>query len=230
LFVNSDFTVQRINLEALDANLYQDNLRVLRAGSTYDFVDSTNAVNRIEANVFKGFGWDTDNGGLSHSRANGNASFWKGTANITRIQPVYEQFSFFASVDGQMASRGLFAAEEYALGGERFGSAFDPAELSGDSAIASRFELQYNGVSESKFLPSYQPYVFYDIGRVWNRGAIASELRAASLASAGVGTRFNIADSVTGGLEYAFPLTRSVATGGADGDAGRLFFNLQYRY
>lgn len=228
--VNSDFTAQRINLEALDENLYQDNLRVLRAGTSYDFVDSTNAVNRIEANVSKGFGWNTDNGGLDHSRANGNTSFWKGTANVTRIQPVYDRFSLFASADGQIASRGLFAAEEYALGGERFGSAYDPSELSGDSAIAGRLELQYNGVTEQKYLPSYQSYVFYDIGRVWNRGALSSELDEASLASAGVGTRFNFADSMSGGLEYSFPLTRKVAAAGADGQAPRIFFNLQYRY
>lgn len=230
-FVNSDFTAQRINLSSLDVNLYQDHLRVLKLGSAYDFLDSTNAVNRLEANIHKGFDWDTGNGGLSHSRNNGKASFWKGTANATRIQPLFGAFSAFASVDGQYSADPLYAAEEYALGGERFGSAYDPAELSGDSALAGRLELQYNGTSNYKYLPSYQPYAFYDIGKVWNRDRIGtSELKEASLASTGVGVRMNMAESLVGGAEFAVPLTRSVAANGQDGEAPRVFFNLQYRY
>jgi hemolysin activation/secretion protein len=230
-FVNTDFSVQRINLDVLDTNLYLDKLRVLKTGSAYDFVDSTNAVNRIEANLSKGFNWDTGNDGLAHSRANGKADFWKSTGNITRIQPVYGAFSLSASVDGQYSSAPLYAAEEYSLGGPQFGSAFDPSELSGDAGVAGRLELQYNGVSEGKFMSSYQPYVFYDIGKVWNRNVIgASELKEASLSSAGIGSRFNINESLTGSMELAFPLTQSVSASGRDGDSQRLFFNLQYRY
>ncbi len=230
-FVNSDFSVQRINLDSLSTNLYQDKLRVWKVGSAYDFVDQTNAVNRVEGNVSKGFSWDTGNDGLGHSRSNGNSNFWKGTANLTRIQPIYGAVSASASVDGQVASRALYAAEEYALGGERFASAFDPAEVSGDSAVAARLELQYNGTSENKYVPTYQPYAFYDVGRIWNRNVIAaSERKNASLASAGVGTRFNMADSMTGGMEVAFPVVGKVAASGEDGYAPRFFFNLQYRY
>lgn len=230
-FVNSDFSVKRANLDVLGSNLYQDNLRVIKAGSTYDFIDSLDAVNRFEGNVFKGLNWDAGNNGLSHSRANGKSSFWKATANTTRLQPVYGSWSVSAAADAQYSLNPLYSGEEYGLGGQQFGSAFDSAELSGDSAIAGRLELQYNGLTDSKYLPSYQPYAFYDIGKVWNRGvATASEAKTASLASTGLGVRLNLAQSITGNMELAIPLTQKVATAGEDGYAPRFFFNLQYRY
>lgn len=230
-FINTNFSVQRANLSVLDTNLYQDNLRVLNVGSSYDFLDSLDGVNRLEGNVSKGFNWNTGNDGLGHSRANGKASFWKATANATRLQPVYESWSLSTAIDGQYSRDPLYAAAEYALGGQQFGSAYDPAEISGDSGIAARLEMQYNGTADGKYLLSYQPYSFYDIGKVWNRNVIdASEPKQASLASAGVGTRLNITDKVTSNVELAFPLTRKVATAGDDGDFYRIFFNLQYRY
>lgn len=230
-YVNSDFSVQRNNLETLGANLYRDKLRVLRTGTTYDFLDGLDAVNRIDASVYKGFNWDTSNGGLAHSRSNGKASFWKATANVTRLQPVSGSWSIFAAADAQYSFDPLYSAAEYALGGQQFGSAFDSAELSGDSALAGRIELQYNGTSNYKYLPSYQPYGFYDVGKVWNRNnLLASDLKSASLSSTGIGARINFDQSLTGSMEVALPLIRKVATMGEDGAAPRFFFNLQYRY
>ena len=230
-FVNSDFSVQRVNLSSFNTNLYQDHLRVLTVGSAYDFIDTLNAVNRIEGNVSKGFSWGTGNNGLAHSRANGEASFLKATANITRIQPIVGSWSASASIDGQYSWDPLYSAEEYALGGQNFGSAFDPAEISGDSAIAGRIELQYNGTSDFQYLPTYQPYGFYDIGQVWNRDVLAlSEDKSAELSSYGIGARFNMSNALTGSMELAVPITRQVAASGDDGFSPRFFFNLQYRY
>lgn len=230
-FVNSDFYMQRVNLSSFNTNLYQDHLRVLTLGSAFDFIDQLNAVNRMEGSVSKGFSWGTSNNGLAHSRANGEASFVRFNANATRIQPITGPWAASLSVEGQYSLDPLYAAEEYALGGQRFGSAYDPAEISGDSAIAGRVELQYNGTSDYPYLPTYQPYVFYDIGEVWNRSIlVASEAKSESLASTGVGARFNMSDTLTGSMEYSVPLTRKVATGSGDGYEPRFFFNLQYRY
>lgn len=236
-FVNSDFNVGRNTLSVFNSDptlnfvQYQDNTRVLKVGSSYDFVDSTDAVNRLDGSASKGFNWDAGNGGLAHSRNNGNSSFWKFNANATRIQPIVGAWAAFASIDGQYAADALYSSEEYTLGGKNFGSAYDPAELTGDSGLAGRLELQYNGALETKYLATYQAYGFYDIGEVWNRNIIAaSEAKTASLASAGLGARLNFNDSISGSAELSFPLTRKVAASGEDGDSPRFFFNLQYRY
>ncbi|MEZ5690181.1 MAG: ShlB/FhaC/HecB family hemolysin secretion/activation protein [Rickettsiales bacterium] len=231
LFVNTDFSIQRVNLSVLDANIYNDNLRIWTTELTYDFVDETNAVNRLESSFAKGLNWFADSASLPHSRAGGKASFEKFNANFTRIQPVYGSWSISTSVDGQYSLDPLYSAQEYAIGGAQFGSAYDPAEITGDSGIAGRLELQYNGNTENKYVTSFQSYGFYDLGKVWNRNIVAnSEPKDNSLASAGIGTRFNILDSLTGDVELAFPLTRDVAAYGADGSAPRIFFNMQYRY
>lgn len=52
---------------------------MLNLGTAYDFVDSLNSINRLDANIAKGFAMGT-NGSQPTSRANGEQSFWKMTA------------------------------------------------------------------------------------------------------------------------------------------------------
>lgn len=228
--VNTDFTSRHANVEVLNiTNLYEDTLRVWTLGTSYDFIDSSSAVNQIAASASKGFKWDTGNGGRFHSRGNGQPDFLKFNATATRLQPVSGPWDFFGAVTGQYAANALYAAEEFALGGQTFGSAYDSAELTGDAGLATRLELRYSRRAE--FVQAYQAYGFYDLGRVWNRSIIpGTEMRHNSLASTGLGARFNITDAVSGGAEVALPLTRPVSANGADGAAPRAFFNLQVRY
>lgn len=230
-FINSDFALQRVAVTALGTNLYEDNLRVLTAGTAYDFIDPLNAVNRLEANAHQGFNWWAGNDGLGHSRANGEGDFTKFTANATRIQPIYGPWQARVTASGQYSFDPLYVAQEFAIGGETYGSAYDLAEITGDSGAAARAELQYNGELYDGFVNTYQIYGFYDIGAVWNRNIIGgTEYKRASLASTGVGTRFNIIGPVSGSVEFAYPLTRRVAGYGIDGNSPRIYSQLQYRY
>lgn len=228
-FVSSDFTVRNVDVNSLGADFYYDRTRVLSVGTAYDFVDSLNSINRLDANVAKGFAMGTD-GTQPKSRANGEASFLKMTGRASRIQPISGPFSAYAAASGQYSLDPLLAAEEFAIGGAEFGSAYDPAEITGDSGLAGRFELQYNQAPQA-FVDQYQLYAFYDLGRVWNRSPIpGSESEHVSLSSAGIGARFNIAESLSGSVEAAMPLTKTVSAFGADGDEPRGFFALQYRF
>lgn len=229
---NTDFTSRRINVDILgNANLYRDYLRVWTVGSSYDFLDSMSAVNQIAGSVSKGFSWDTGNNGRFRSRGNGEPAFLKFAGTASRIQPISGPWDVFGAVTGQYAANALLAAEEFALGGSSFGSAYDSAELTGDAGLATRLELRYSRADGDALVRAYQAYGFYDLGRVWNRSIIpGTEPGHASLASAGLGARFNINPAVSGGAEVALPLTRKVAAYGADGSAPRAFFNLQVRY
>ena len=230
-FVNSDFTVRNVEVDALGTNLYKDKTRVLSVGTAYDFVDNLSGINKLEGTIGHGFNWDTGQGVNARSRANGETDFTKMTGRATRIQPIYGPFSLFGSVSGQYSYEPLLASEEFTIGGSEYGSAYDSAEISGDSGVAARAELQFNQSVENEYLQQYQLYSFYDIGKVWNRDAIAgSENPHDSLASAGIGARLNLLKSVTAGVEGAVPLTRDVAARNNAGDNPRVFFNLQYRY
>ncbi len=230
-YASSDFTLRNVEVDTLGTSLYKDKTRVLNIGTAYDFVDGWSAINKAELNVSKGINWGTGKGLNNRSRANGDTDFEKASARISRIQPLWGNFSLFAAASGQHSADPLLASEEFTVGGAEFGSAYDSAEISGDSGVAARAELQYSESFADMMLNQYQLYTFYDIGKVWNRSPIpGSEQASDSLASAGIGARFNLLESVTGGIEGAVPLTREVAALNNSGDNPRLFFNLQYRY
>lgn len=230
-FVNADATLRNSEIDSFDANLSYDKVRVLALGTSYDFVDSTAAINRGELRFAHGIGAGTSVDGQPRSRANADPSFDKISSRLSRIQPIDGPWSLFAAAAGQYSHDPLVASEEFALGGSEFGSAYDAAELTGDSGAAGRLELQYNEAPQTDYLAQYQVYGFYDIGSVWNRNPVpGSEAPRSSLSSTGLGVRFNVNEQFSGGLEGTKPLTRKVAAFGADGDAPRVFFNLQYRY
>ncbi len=232
LYGNVQANIRHINASSLDDRLYEDKLRTLAAGGSYDFTDDWVGVNRMDALITKGFGWNDDSDNGVRSRANGRTNFWKFGGEVSRLQAIDGPWSLFGALSGQYSADPLLSVEEFALGGAAFGSGYDTAEVTGDSGLAGRLELQYSDSYSADFIPQYQFYGFYDVGRVWNRdiNAAAGDEEHDSLASAGVGTRFNIIDPVSASLELAFPLTRDVAALGTDGDNPRLFFGLQYRY
>ena len=217
------------NNDSLGTQLYHDSLRILRLDGAYDFADSLSGVNRVEATVSKGFGWDTSADGSNRSRADGHPEFYKGDLQASRLQQISGPYSVYVAATGQAASDTLLAAEEFGLGGPAFGSAYDPSEIIGDAGIAGRAELRYSRSGDWDLIPSYQFYGFYDIGKVWIRDAAAGA-DTASLADAGLGVRFNLMQPLSGSLELAEPLTKPVAALGQEGHQPRVFFSLAYRY
>ena len=68
-------------------------------------------------------------------------------------------------VSGQYALDPLFASEEFAVGGPVYGSAYDPAEITGDSGVAARAELRYSNTAPQASIDIFQIYGFYDMGK-----------------------------------------------------------------
>ena len=229
LFLNTDVTLRDTNTDYLAGNLFEDRTRVWTAGAAFDMADSWQGVNRLQGSVSKGLPWDVGVDENSHSRDTGTADFVKIDAKASRLQTISGPWSAQVSGSGQLSNKPLYAAEEFAIGGGEFGSAYDPAEITGDSGIVGRFELQYNQAPQLQFLQQYQLYGFYEGGAIWNRDATPGlEDKYDSLTDLGVGARFNISQSVSGSLEGALPLTHSVET--YSGYPARVFFGLQYRY
>ncbi len=64
-------------------------------------------------------------------------------------------------------------------------------------------------------------------GATWRKTPGANEPRRQTLASAGFGLRFNLTRAISGYVEAAQPLTRSVSS---EGDDPRAFFSLAMRF
>jgi len=230
-FGNVEVDHRRTKSMSLGAPLYTDRLNIARIGSTYDFVDSYSAINRFEGRLSKGLNFGDDGYPDIRSRSNGHTGFYKINGSASRLQPISGPFSLYVAATGQASSAALLSSEQFGVGGANFGSAYDPSEITGDSGIAGRTELQYSRYGDLEWVPSYQLYGFYDIGEVWVRNPAAGLERTESIASLGLGLRFNILDPISGNLEVAVPMTKDVAANSPNnGDDARVFFSLAYRY
>ena len=95
--------------------------------------------------------------------------FTKVNLDASRIQALPMGFTAFTALSAQVSADPLLAAEQFALGGPAFGSAYDPGAVAGDQGAAARAELRYGGEMAGRFPPSYQAYGFYDVGAVWDK-------------------------------------------------------------
>ena len=192
-----------------------DHLRMFRTGANYDIADAWNGVNQVIFEFTKGLqmlGASADFFRATPSRPNAKSDFEKYTGQISRQQDlgfIYPGIGVYAGFEAQLATDGpLPSSEQFGLGGPIWGRGYDPSDVVGDEGWAGRVELQYTGVPPGKLInwwQSYQPYVFYDEGRVSNHVATASD---PSLSSAGFGVRLAMLDHVTSDLEVAKPLSR----------------------
>ena len=226
-FVDGGLRYRDTSTDALGFGLYEDNIRSVYAGVAYDKFDALEGINRLNMDLAQGVSIAGANGPTDAlSRANADPEFTRIAADYSRLQSLGQNISVYAAVAGQYAFDPLFASEEFAIGRESFGSAYDPAEIAGDSGIAARAELRYSDLVDSTVLNMYQLYTFYDGGKVWNRDVLVGERESMSLTSAGLGTRLDFSHGVSGTAELAFPLTRNVSAEGDDDARG--FFSLNY--
>ena len=130
-------------------------------------------------------------------------------------------------VAGQWSADPLLSYEEFSLGGEQFGRAYDYGEVTGDDGVAGSGELRYCDSTRWPWLSEYQVYGFYDIGAVWNETPGGGTTRD-SLASAGAGLRLFLTSRLRASFEAAKPLTRMVQT--TDDEDWRFFFSAGVTY
>jgi hemolysin activation/secretion protein len=209
-----------------DAPVFDDHLRVLRVSANYADNDDVGNSNLAEIEVSQGLGFlgASQPSAVGLSRSGGRADFTKVAGSVTRRQMLGGRWGAQVDLAGQKSAAPLLLPEQFALGGARFGRAYDPAEIAGDDALAGSFELRYGGSVENPVLRSYQLYGFYDVGVIWNMEAGGAVAGRQSLASFGGGTRLALTHTIAANLELAKALTRQVAA--ENGKPLRAFFSI----
>jgi hemolysin activation/secretion protein len=201
-----------IRTDILGARVIEDRIRALRLGLSWRVLDRFDGQNVLEVDFSQGLG-GTDEGDLLKSRAGAKGVFNKLGFDYERVQFFSASTSLAVGIAGQWANTPLLSSEQYALGGRRYGRAYEPAELVGERALAFRLEPRYAGILDAPGFRSYQTYGFYDVGKVWRVGSPAAGVPASqSLASAGVGVRLFLQNKVAANFEAALPLTKTVAS------------------
>lgn len=216
--INAGLRLDYLNSERRDnisPDKSEDRVRAVRLNADWQFSDSHKGINTLQAEISRGL--DIFNAREDFSpnltRQRGRHEFTKITATATRQQAISDRFEIYAAITGQKSANILLASEEFGVGGQDFGSAYDSSEITGEDGFATRLELRYTNSFAKKWLPrNYQAYTWYDISRVWDRDSSSAKDQERSLASAGIGVRALFNEKISGTLDLALPLTRRVET------------------
>ena len=116
--------------------------------------------------------------GTSSIRIGSDAHFLKESAEITRVQDLFSigkvNTALKTSIGGQYTTDVLPPSEKFFLGGTRFGRGFYYGQVTGDRAIGSSLELQFNTqfsdlpLVNSDYQVPLQFYSFWDYGHSYN--------------------------------------------------------------
>ena len=209
----------------------EDRIRAIRAGLSWQSLDRFEGQNTLDVDISQGVGGTTKGDALK-SQVGADGMFSKLVFDYSRFQPLSAHWGLSVGVAGQWSGdTPLLSSEQFAIGGRRFGRAYDAAELVGNRGLALRLEPRYAGATSLSWLQAYHLLGFYDIGEVTKAGVQSAGTPATqSLASAGVGARLYLAGNMTAQLEAAWPLTKTVASAPDNGKAVRLLASLMWRF
>ena len=210
LRVDAGIEWKNARTDILAEELYDDRLRILKAGLNFNATDSWAGYSVLDVHYSQGlnlFGV-REAGSINLSREDGRPDFKKFEMLAGRIQALPWNLELYAIVSGQYSFDPLLSSEEFGFGGGQVGRGYDSSEITGDRGVAASVELRYNTEAPlfGKTL-TLQPYAFYDIGKVWNIDEDAKD--KVSAASVGLGTRFNFGNDWSADLNFAVPMTRS---------------------
>lgn len=177
--------------DILAAPFNEDRLRGLRLKADADMADRLQGINQFNVTISQGIEGlgSTVNGNPLASRAAGRVDFGKVEGYASRLQPLVANFSAMLATYGQYAFTPLLTPEQCGFGGARFGRAFDPSQMLGDSCWEVSGELRYDLPAGMMQLTQAQLYGFSDYGKLWTRAAAIGTLATTDGASAGAGVR-----------------------------------------
>lgn len=199
------------DLKAFNFVFIRDQIRTLRLNAKYNQADNWNGSTFFDATFSQGLNalGANDKNSDKSSRAEATPNFQKFELSISRIQQLTDNLTLVASGLGQVASDPLFSAEEIGYGGQSFGRSFDASEITGDDGLLASFEMRYDGMQKrGKF--GFQPYGFYDIGRLWNKDSTQISYQTAS--SAGLGMRISSSYGLNANTSFAIPFIKDIQT------------------
>jgi hemolysin activation/secretion protein len=114
-------------------------------------------------------------------------SFTTATLGFIHVKALSPLWQLRCDFDGQWASQDLPAAERFTFGGARFGKAFDPAELIGDSGAALSLQIIRQVGKRTPWLEASRVYMQADYGYAYDNYERISQ-EAASI-TAGISGR-----------------------------------------
>jgi len=212
--------------DVIGGNLFNDRIRSLRLGTTLDVVDRWRGINLVHSEISQGFNiFGASKEGFGDlSRPGGKVEYTKINVDFSRLQLLPRNYSILLAGKLQYGFDDLLSVEEFGFGGTRFGRGYDPSEIIGDHGASGKIEVRMDEYPNEVFLSHLQAFVFYDIGKVWNRNK-DSQPGQETAASAGFGARIDFNSFISGDIYVAKPLTRKVDL--EDNRDARVYFSIK---
>ena len=186
---------------------YEDRLRALRFAASFEENGWLEGVTRGAFRYTQNVSAFNASGGADRtSRLNMDVGAGFASMEVGRLQPLGGGFDIWAQGEAQRAFGVLSSFDEYAVGGSRFGRAFDASELTGKHGWAGSVELRYSLAELALPSDRAQIYVFSDTGSVWNTA------RRSTLSSGGAGIRLDTGLGIDGYIEFARVMGRPDGT------------------
>jgi hemolysin activation/secretion protein len=166
---------------------------------------------------------------VNPSAPDGQFVSWRGQAQYVRnLAP--DQL-LVLKLDSQIADRPLVPLEQVSFGGQDTVRGYRQDLLIGDNGLLASAELRFPvfstpGTSSNKQLLQIVP--FLDLGIAWNNDGIATATPN-TIASAGLGLRYQSGNSLLAKLDYGIPLTTFNNNRRTIQEQG-LYFSLSYNY
>jgi hemolysin activation/secretion protein len=181
--------------------IYKDHLRYVGLTADYKLQDRFAGWNYLSVTARQGLtilgASSKDDDLLSRDGASGNFSLL--SFSFSRLQQFSDVWSVKASVNGQWAGGPLLISQQFYLGDAAYGPGF----YSGDSGIFGYGEMRFDQSVSNDILKGYQLYGFFDKGAVWS---FNNDGQVLSIASAGAGIRFFLAEQWQAGVGFAVPV------------------------
>jgi hemolysin activation/secretion protein len=226
LVTHGAFNYQNITSTILGFPFYQDRIRSLVLGFSFDNIDTFHGINSVSSDVTHGFNfWGASEHELQ-SRPNTGSIYTRINLSVSRTQALTQRFSLYIGTHAQYSFEALLATEQFGVGGPDIGRGYDPSEIVGDTGASGKVELRMDTTPGLKFLQSVQYYMFYDGGIILNKDSFNLPNQQ-SLTSTGLGARIVFMPNLTGNVYFGKPITRQVAvltTLAENSTGGRMFF------
>lgn len=159
--------------------------RVIRTGAIYS---RTKPRSALGLKTTASFGID-GLGSRTVDSALAKPDFRKVTADASWNRAIGRPVALRLRAVAQATDDPLPASEQFALGGNEFGRAFEASSLVGDRGVAASAELGYTPQKLPKAIAGTEVYGFVDGGKVWLKGRLGLPETSDALSSAGAGIR-----------------------------------------
>jgi hemolysin activation/secretion protein len=163
---------------------------------------------------------------FQNKRADSTANWVHLNLDVTQTWALGGGFEAAQRITGQLADQPLVASEEFAAGGFTSVRGYLQSEAVGDDGITGDLEIRTPSLAPKlgAFVDDLRFYVFGDGGAAWILDPQVDQTFFFTLASSGIGLRFNVLKYVKGDVAVAVPFI----TGGAThADRPRATFSLK---